>query len=47
MVDHFSNYIVTEPTPNNNAQYSMNAIFHHCISKFGPPQYLNTDRGTE
>ena len=46
-VDLFSNYIVTVPTPKSNARYAVNATNHHWISKFFPPEYLITDRGTE
>ena len=45
--DLFSNYIVTVPTPKNNAYYAVNSLNHPWISKFGPPYHLITDRGTE
>ena len=47
IVDDFSNYIVTVPTPQNMAHYGVNAITRHWLSKFGPPQNLITDGGTE
>ena len=47
LVDQFSNYFVTVPTPKNDAHYEVNALFHHWISKPGLLQYLITDRGTE
>ena len=31
----------------NIHQYAVKNLFHHCISKFGPPQYLIGNRGTE
>ena len=34
--DHFTNYILSEPTPKNNSHFVVKAIFHHCFSKFGP-----------
>ena len=37
IVDHFNNYNVTVPTPQINAHYPVDALFHHRISKFGPP----------
>ena len=46
IVDQFSIYIVTVPTP-KNAYYAANSLINHWISKFGPPSYLNTDRVTE
>ena len=36
IVDHFSNYLVTVPTPKNIFRYAVIAIFHHWIQKFGP-----------
>ena len=47
IVDHFSNYIATVPAPKNNAHYAIYALLHHWTSKFGPLQYLVTDRGSE
>ena len=47
IIDAFSHYVVTVPSPVNNSQNAINALLHHWISKFGPPQYLVTDRGTE
>ena len=45
--DHFSKSTVTVRTPKYKAQYAVNALIRHWISKIGPPQSLNTDRGTE
>ena len=45
--DHFRVYIATVATQKKNAQFAVKAIIYHWISTFGPPQYLNTDRGTE
>ena len=47
IVDHFSIYNLTVPTPKNVAQYAIKSKFHHWISTFGPPQCLRGDRGTE
>ena len=47
IVDHFSNYIATVPAQKNNAHCAIYALLHHWISKFGPPQYFVTDRGSE
>ena len=45
--DLFSNYIVTLQTPNNKAQYVVNSLINHQISKFGPPQCLIAGRVNE
>ena len=47
IVDFFSNYTVTVPTPKNFAQNTVNSIVHHWITNFGSPQYLVTDKATD
>ena len=47
IVDAFSHFVVTEPIKQNNAQNAVNSLLHHWITKFGPPVYLITDRGSE
>ena len=47
IVDSFSHFVVTVPVKQNNAQNAVNSLFHHWITKFGPPIYLVTDRGSE
>ena len=47
IIDAFSHFVVTVPTKRNNAQNAVNSLLHHWITKFGPPVYLVTDRGTE
>ena len=47
IVDAFSHFVVTVPIKQNNAQNAVNSLLHHWITKFGPPVYLVTDRGTE
>ena len=47
IVDAFSHFVVTVPIKSNNAKTAVNTILHHWITKFGPPIYLVTDRGTE
>ena len=47
IVDAFSHFVVTVPVKQNNAQNAVNALLHHWITKFGPPVYLVTDRGSE
>ena len=45
-IDAFSHLIITNPIPTNNSKDAINTILYHWITKFGPPQYLVTDRGT-
>ena len=45
--DAFSHFVVTVPIKQNNAQNAVNSLLHHWITKFGPPVYLVTDRGSE
>ena len=47
IVDAFSHFVVTVPTKQNNSQNAVNSLLHHWITKFGPPVYLVTDRGSE
>ena len=47
IVDAFSHFVVTVPIKQNNAQNAVNSLLHHWITKFGPPVYLVTDRGSE
>ena len=47
IVDAFSHFVVTIPVRRNNAQNVVNSLLHHWITKFGPPSYLVTDRGSE
>ena len=36
IVDHFSNYILTQLTPKIRAYYAVQTIIYHRISKYGP-----------
>ena len=47
IIEAFSHFVVTNPAPNINSKYAIQTLLHHWITKFGPPQYLVTDRGTE
>ena len=47
IVDAFSHFVVTVPVKQNNAQNAVNSSLHHWITKFGPPVYLVTDRGSK
>ena len=45
--DAFSHCVVTNPAPHITSKYAFQTLLHHWITKFGPPQNLVTDRGTE
>ena len=47
IVDAFSHFVVTVPIKSNNAKTAVKTLLHHWITKYGPPIYLVTDRGTE
>ena len=47
IIDAFSHFVVTSPAPNITSKYTIQTLLHHWITKFGPPQYLVTDRGTK
>ena len=47
IIDAFSHFVVTNPAPNITSKYAIQTLLHHWITKFGPSQYLVTDRGTE
>ena len=47
IVDALSHFVVPIPGKQNNAQNAVNSLLHHWITKFGPPVYLVTDRGSE
>ena len=47
IIDAFSHFVVTNPASNITSKYAIQTLLHHWITKFGPPQYLVTDRGTE
>ena len=47
IVDAFSHFVVLVPIKQNKAQNAVNSLLHHSITKFGPPVYLVTDRGSE
>ena len=45
--DAFSHLVVTNAAPQTSSKYSIRTLLHHCITKFGQPQNLIIDRGTE
>ena len=46
-IDDFSHFVVTNQAPHFTSNYAIQTFLHHWITKFGHPQYLVTDRGTE
>ena len=47
MVDAFTHYVALNPVPHCNAYYAYTTVFEHWIAKFGLPEILVTDNGTE
>ena len=46
-VDVFAHYVALNPVPNYNAYYAYTTLYEHWIAKFGLPEFLVTDNGTE
>ena len=46
-VGAFSHFVVTVHVKQNIAQNAINSLLHHWVTKFGPPIYLVTDRGSK
>ena len=47
IVDAFTHYVALNPVPNCNAYYAYTTLYEHWIAKFGIPEILVTDNGTE
>ena len=47
IVDAFTHYVALNPEPHCNAYYAYTTLHEHRISKFGLPESLVTDNGTE
>ena len=47
IVDAFSHFILTVPIKSNNAKTAVKTLLRYWITKYGPPLYLVTDRGSE
>ena len=47
IVDAFSHYVTIMCAPKNNAQYAFTALFHYWIMKFGLPEEIRSDNGSE
>ena len=47
IIDALSHFVVTVPIKSKNAKTAVKTLLHHCITKFGPPICLVTDRGSE
>ena len=47
IVDAFTHYVALNPVPHCNAYYAYTTLCEHWIAKFGLPEILVTDNGTE
>ena len=47
IVDAFTHYVALNPVPHCNAYYAYTTLYDHWIAKFGLPEILVTDNGTE
>ena len=47
IVDAFTYYVALNSVPHCNAYYAYTTLSEHRIAKFGLPEYLVTDNGTE
>ena len=47
LIDAFSHFVLTVPIKSNNAETAAKTLLPPWITKFGPPFYLVTDRGSE
>ena len=47
IVDAFSQFVTIMCAPKNNAHYAYNALFEHWFLKFGLPEELQPDNGSE
>ncbi|KHJ81197.1 integrase core domain protein [Oesophagostomum dentatum] len=45
-VDAFSKYIIAEPIPDQKANTTADVFVNRCIARFGVPEILVTDQGT-
>ena len=46
-MDSFTHYVALNPVPHCNPYYACTTIYEHWIAKFGLPEILVTDNGTE
>ena len=47
ILETFTHYASLNPVPHCNAYYAYTTFSEHCIAKFGLPEILVTDNGTE
>ena len=47
IVDAFSHYVTIMCAPQNNAHYAFTALFEHWFKKFGLPEEIRSDNGSE
>ena len=45
--DAFTHYVALNPVPHCNAYYAYTTLYEHWIAKFGLPEIVVTDTGTE
>ena len=47
IVDAFTHYVALNPVPHCNAYFAYTTLYEHWIAKFGLPEILVTENGTE
>ena len=47
IIDAFRHFVFTNTASQSSSKYANETLLHHWITKFGPSQYLVTDRGTK
>ena len=47
IVDAFSHYVTIMCARKNSAHYAFTALFEHCFMKFGLPEEIRSDNGSE
>ena len=47
IVDAFSHYVTIMCAPKNNAHYAFTALLEHWFTKFGLPEEIRSDNGSE
>ena len=47
ILDPFTHYVALKLVPRCNAYYAYTKLYEHCFAKFGLPEILVADNGTE
>ena len=47
IIDALNHFFATNSAPHITSECFIQTLVHHWITKFSPPQYIVTDRGTE